>query len=97
MKKASFRELAFIKNLGQSTNAIGEILGNALENAVASNLFYINNEPIGNNLSSECETIKVTNAQLKSDEILNLLNQDGVVWKKDILNINNGYPIFTWQ
>ena len=89
--------LGTIKNLGQSTNAIGEILGNALENAVASNLFYINNEPIGNNLSSECETIKVTNAQLKSDEILNLLNQDGVVWKKDTSNINNGYPIFTWQ
>ena len=87
-----------ISNINKNTKCyIGEIFGRTGETAKSSNSFYINNEPVGNNLSSLCETTKVTNDQLKSDEILNLLNQNGVIWKKDTSNINDGYLILDWQ
>lgn len=87
-----------INKNNQSSNCyIGEILGRARDNSATFNSFYINNEPIGNNSSSNCVTTKVTSDELKSDKTLNLLNQDEVVWKKDTSNINNGYPIFVWQ
>ena len=40
-----------------------------------------------------------TENELKSDEIIQLLNQenDKTIWKKDSNNINNGYPILYWQ
>ena len=40
-----------------------------------------------------------TENELKSDEIIQLLNQenDKVIWKKDQNNINKGYPILYWQ
>ena len=87
-----------INNVMQSPNcSTGELAGDATASAVMSNSFYLNNEPIGENLSSSCVTTKVTNEQLKSDETLDTLNQSELVWKKDTSNINNGYPIFTWQ
>ena len=88
----------YIDNVNQSSNCyIGELFGTTINNASSSNVFYFANEPIGDNSTSSSVTNKVTSEQLKSDEILNLLNQNGVVWKKDTSNINNGYPIFTWQ
>lgn len=87
-----------INNVNKSSNCyIGELFGTTLNNASSSNVFYFNNEPIGNNLSSNCTTTKVTSDELKSDKTLNLLNQNGIVWKKGASNVNNGYPIFTWQ
>ena len=40
-----------------------------------------------------------TENELKSDEIIQLLNQenDKTIWKKDSNNINNGYSILYWQ
>ena len=76
---------------------VGELFGVAEADGIISNSFYINNEPIGSNLSSNCITNKVTSEGLKSNETLNLLNQNGEVWKKDTSNINDGYPIFKWQ
>ena len=88
----------YISNVNQSSNCyIGELFGTTINNASSSNVFYFNNEPIGDNSTSSSVTTKVTSEQLKSDEILNLLNQNGAVWKKDTSNINDGYPIFTWQ
>lgn len=90
--------LGTINNVNKTNNCyIGEILGRARGSSITSNSFYIDNEPIGNNLSSNCVTTKVTSDELKSDGTLNLLNQNGAVWKKDTSNVNNGYPIFTWQ
>lgn len=87
-----------INNIYQDSKCdIGNLIGVATETADVSNLFYIDNEPIGNNLSNSCEITKVTSDELKSDNMLNLLNENGLVWKKDISNVNNGYPIFTWQ
>ena len=87
-----------ISNINENAKCyIGEIFGRAKETAKSSNSFYINNQPIGENLSTSCVTTKVSSEQLKSDDILNLLNQNGVVWKKDTSNVNNGYPILEWQ
>ncbi len=64
-----------INNIYQTSNCrIGDLIGVATETANISNLFYMSNQPIGNNLSSNC-----------------------IVWKKDTSNVNNGYPVFTWQ
>ena len=87
-----------INNVDEANNCwIGEIFGVATENASSSNSFYVNNQAIGLNYSNSCITTQVTSKQLKSNETLTLLNQDGIIWKKDTSNINNGYPIFTWQ
>ena len=87
-----------INNIYQASNCrIGDLIGITTETANVSNVFYMNNQPIGNNLSTSCVTTKVTSEQLKSDDTLNLLNQNGVVWKKDTSNVNNGYPILEWQ
>lgn len=90
--------VGIINNVNQATNCLmGEISGRAREEGSITNSFYLNNQPIRVNLSNSCVTTQVTSEQLKNDEILNLLNQNGTVWKKDISNVNNGYPIFIYQ
>lgn len=90
--------IGYINNVNQSSNChIGELFGTTINNASSSNVFYFNNKPIGDNSTCSSVTTKVTSDELKSDEILNLLNQNGVVWKKDTTNMNNGYPIFMYQ
>ncbi len=98
-------ELINSYNLGTITNVnqssiyrMGEIEGVIQGEASVSNSFYLNNQPIGINYSSSlCVTTQVSRDDLKGDNVLNILNQNGIVWKKDTTNVNNGYPIFTWQ
>lgn len=33
----------------------------------------------------------------KTDDFMDMLNKFENIWKKDTGNINNGYPIFSWQ
>ena len=102
---ASNGELINSYNLGTITNVnqssiyrMGEIEGTIQGEASVSNSFYLNNQPIGVNYSnSPCITTQVSSDELKSDDTLNSLNQNGNVWKKDTSNVNDGYPIFTWQ
>ena len=98
-------ELINSYNLGTITNVnqysiycMGEIEGVIQGEASVSNSFYLNNQPIGVNYSSlPCITTQVSSDDLKGDNVLNILNQNATVWKKDISNVNDGYPIFTWQ
>ena len=48
--------------------------------------------------TSEKLTAK-TETEMKSEEFVTLLNegQDGTPWKQDTNNINNGFPILSWQ
>lgn len=87
-----------IDNINNTKNCwCGEIFGVVTEGVSSSNAFYLNNNPVGLENSISCNTSQITSEQLKSDEILNLLNQDAVVWKEDVDNINDGYPILYWQ
>ena len=39
-----------------------------------------------------------TESFMKSKEFIDILNQNGEgIWKEDVNNINNGYPILDWQ
>lgn len=98
-------ELINSYNLGTITNVnqssiyrVGEIGGVIMGEASVSNSFYLNNQPIGVNYSSSpCITNQVSSDELKSNEILSLLNQNAIVWKKDTSNVNSGYPILDYQ
>lgn len=41
-------------------------------------------------------TVK-TETEMKSDEFITVLNNGGTAWKKDTNNINDGFPILSWQ
>lgn len=87
-----------INNINSANNCwIGEIFGVVTEEASSLNSFYIDNQPIGHGISEFCNISKITSDELKGDEILDILNQNGAFWKKDINNINKGYPILYWQ
>ncbi len=89
---------------GGTTTEKGMILGKNISEAI-SNLYYkkIDETPgigaanIDENLGDDTEMAK-TGEQMKSREFLDLLNQNSEnIWKEDTNNINNGYPILTWQ
>ena len=38
-----------------------------------------------------------TEKEMKESNFINLLNKTNNSWKKDMNNLNNGYPILNWQ
>ena len=38
-----------------------------------------------------------TEEEMKQDSFVELLNNGESNWKKDVNNINNGYPILSWE
>ena len=85
-----------------SDAAIGMIIGRK-SGGTTRNIYYKKideTQGIGVNGSTEDELImQKTEEQMKQDSFVDLLNSenDGVVWKKDEANINNGYPILNYQ
>lgn len=65
-----------------------------------SNLYYISNSTIsgvGNN-TADLEGMAKTEAEMKTEEFINLLNTNtSGAFKADENNINEGYPILSWQ
>ena len=75
---------------------VGAIAGNYSWMEVA-NLYYLDTSAavsIGNPTSSRDKATAKTSEELKSAEFLALI---GDAFKEDTGNVNNGYPILTWQ
>jgi len=75
----------------EGVTGVGGIIGR--EGPVVNNIFYLKGTVEKKN--SECE--EVTDTKLKSEKILNLLNQRNDVWGRDVNNKNRGYPILKWN
>ena len=73
---------------------VGEIAGEVREdnNSSVSNMYYLKNKPFGKSKLTGNEAVLVTEEELKNLEVTL-----GDMYKKDIDNINNGYPILDWQ
>ena len=81
---------------------IGGIVGSnntsfspSIQNCYFSNTSTNNVTGTGNtNNIINCKSM--TEEEMKSDDFIDLLNENANedIWKKDIENINNGYPIF---
>lgn len=87
-------------NINSEEGYIGGIVANIYK------CFY--DEDIATDLAKNSEqngidiTCKSMNKdEMKSNEFIEELNKNEIeeieIWKKDIKNINNGYPIFVWQ
>lgn len=81
----------------QTSCLIGEIAGLASSGAQIDKSFYIRNNAFGKKISNTCNADKISSKQLQDESILNILNSNGVQWKKDLMGKNNGYPILNWQ
>ena len=85
---------------GQTTFK-GAIYGNGLSGGTVKNCYYIKQEglEIGGNINNiqAINSSEKTAEQMKLDEIIESLNKDGGEFKKDINNINKGYPILNRQ
>lgn len=98
-------------NIGTITGAesVGSAIGN--RNSGLNNLktyckyfYYLkkdSNKGIGNEVDIENVVDGINENDFKGDSMIALLNnnseEENVIWKKDIDNINNGYPILNWQ
>lgn len=92
-----------------ATDNVGEVIGKATSNALnnwCKYMYYSKtelNKGIGNLADVEEIVEGIEESYLKSDNMIELLNKNSesseeeVIWVKDTNNINNGYPILTWQ
>ena len=91
-----------IEGLGNLINTkIGSIVGQTTINI--NNCYYLtgtSENGVGSNYTSSLEhnIAAKTEEQMKSNEFLNLLNQNNEnIWKADTNHSNNGYPILYWE
>ena len=99
--KSTVKNSYSIGLIANGTNCAGVAGSNAgtitrcyyLENS-ATKLYGVNSGTIDSSLNSS-----KTEGQLKEDDMITTLNEGAstAVWKKDENNINNGYPILSWQ
>lgn len=80
----------------------GMIIGkNRSDISKITNVYYKETEgmtAIGNGNIGDNSTMVLTEDKMKNnEEFVNLLNQDENAWKMDTNNINEGYPILSWQ
>ena len=81
---------------------IGGLCGIAQKTSTINNSYCLNttaNEAIEENRTeANYESVKKTESEMKDMAFVDLLNQtNSNMWKRDINNINNGYPVFDWQ
>ncbi len=84
---------------------VGGVVGYLDNNATANGCYYrsINNDIKGvgqaNGTITNQETMQMTGENMKKQDFVDLLNQDqeDKPWILDTNNINNGYPILSWQ
>lgn len=86
---------------GIESLAKGFLVGECYYTGVVTNSYYKKsneNEITGIGNETDLENMPKTEQEMKSNEFINLLNQNSTnMWKKDTNNINNGYPILNWQ
>ena len=91
---------------GTNCYNVGSIQGSCEENLYiggivatsgikVNNCYYLNQNNF-TNTGEESGKIK-TEDEMKQESFIELLNQNEVIWKNDVSNINNGYPILNWQ
>ena len=92
--------ISYCYNIGKITGTnssaprlSGGIVGNLLERATTKMNFYLEN--IVNN-SNDVEVVDGIEAKTAQDLKITMLSFSDV-FKEDLNNINNGYPIFDWQ
>ncbi len=84
-------------NTNKTRINIGSGIG--INKSEANNCYYLENTIFSSEIRtviSEVGEIK-TSSEMKNNEFLNLLNNGESNWKKDVNNINNGYPILDYQ
>ena len=86
---------------GIESLAKGFLVGECYYTGVVTNSYYKKsneNEITGIGNETDLENMPKTEQEMKSNEFINLLNQNSTnIWKEDANNINNGYPILNWQ
>lgn len=97
-------EVEILEGNNSETTTIGMVLGRIFTGSkLAENLYYQKiDETLGIGINNTEIVIEDTNMQkkeeeMKQDSFVELLNNGESNWKKDINNINNGYPILNWQ
>lgn len=82
-----------------NTTRVGAVFGAKNSGSTYANLYYNSNlklTAIGG--IDDTEGMYQTESQMKSNEFLQLLNKNTAnAYKQDSNNINNGYPILSWQ
>ena len=89
-----------VEGTGIEELRIGMIIGRKNNTASFINSAYYlkNNSNItGIGASTDLENMAKTEKEMKESNFINLLNKTNNSWKKDMNNLNNGYPILNWQ
>ena len=94
-----------VNGKGTQVITVGMILGYKLSNTITKNVYYrkVDETPgiglVDEGTSEDEVVMQKTEEQMKQDSFVDLLNSgnNGVVWKKDTSNINDGYPILEWE
>lgn len=87
-----------IDGMATGTLYVGSILGASKPTTVIENCYYLQNlqyEGIGQNDSVNSEISEF--AEYDKESLVEKLNGISNTWKHDAENINNGYPILSWQ
>ena len=100
-KNANISNCYNIGKVSGSTNEniyIGCVIGK-VENSILNNLYYKEfMEITGFGSQIDIEGMKKTDEEMKSNSFIELLNKDNFeAFKQDTQNINQGYPILSWQ
>ena len=91
-------------NVIVQNSRIGSIIGwfsTTGINPKVKNCYYLigtATEAFGGNIIGESSNVlEKTEEEMKQDSFVELLNNGESNWKKDVNNINNGYPILSWE
>ena len=97
-------EVEILEGNKAETITIGMVLGRIFTGSkLAENLYYQKIDEtlgIGINYTEiiiEDTDMQKTKEEMKQDSFVELLNNGESNWKKDVNNINKGYPILNWQ
>ena len=85
-----------------NSSIIGSIIGVLSgTNPIVKNCYYLvgtAEKSLGGNIKGDFSNVlQKKEEEMKQDSFVELLNNGESNWKKDINNINNGYPILNWQ
>ncbi len=89
-----------LKNCYSIGETLSDYTGNAVvgtteRDAVIENCYYLETEEGA--MDEDARVTKKTADEMKSDDFLAALDNGQNVWKKDVNNINGGFPILGWQ
>jgi len=98
-------KIEFCYNKGNvlGRNCVGKITGQLNQTGNISNSYYLNkkndNTIEGKIYNNSGTLVNYTQEEMKSEEVITILNEgnQNSIYKKDLNNINEGYPVFEWQ